>query len=171
MGLGYRYAKYTLLALLAILTILFSISIQEFGIYFGFLLLVSVALTAIYLFLHFDENINEKLIIEMAIDGFAGIIIFTYPEPNARFFMLDFSFWIAVMGMLHLVSGLFDKKNSNILWLYVISGIMMIVFGFIILNYSTDYLGSIVYLIGIVLGYYAFLNIYLLTYIKRQSSY
>ncbi len=123
MGLGYRYAKYTLLALLAILTILFSISIQEFGIYFGFLLLVSVALTAIYLFLHFDENINEKLIIEMAIDGFAGIIIFTYPEPNARFFMLDFSFWIAVMGMLHLVSGLFDKKNSNILWLYVISGI------------------------------------------------
>jgi len=167
MGLGYRYTKYILLALLAIVTIALSLSIQEFGIYFGILLLVGVALTSIYLFIHFDKKINEKLIIELAIDGFAGLIIFTYPEPNERFFMLDFSFWIAVIGMLHFVSGLFDKKNSNLFWLYIISGVMMIVFGFIILNYSTDYLGSIVYLIGIVLAYYAFLNIYLLN--KNKS--
>ncbi|MFK5856385.1 MAG: DUF308 domain-containing protein [Bacteroidota bacterium] len=162
MGLGYRYTKYILLAILAIATLVLSLSIQEFGIYFGILLLVGVALTSIYLFMHFDENINEKLIIELAIDGFAGLIIFTYPEPNARFFMLDFSFWLAVLGMLHVVSGLFDHRKSNLLWLYIISGIMMIVFGFIILNYSTEYLGSIVYLIGIVLAYYAILNIYLI---------
>jgi len=162
MGLGYRYTKYLLLAVLAVATLFLSLSIQEFGIYFGVLLLVGVALMAIYLFIHFDENINEKLIIELAIDGFAGLIIFTYPEPNARFFMLDFSFWIAVMGMLYFVTGLFDKKHSKLFWLYLISGIMMIVFGFIILNYSTDYLGSVVYLISIVLLYYAVLNVYLL---------
>jgi uncharacterized membrane protein HdeD (DUF308 family) len=162
MGLGYRYSKYILLAILAVATIIFTPTMQEFGIYFGILLLISAALTAVYLFIHFDENINEKLIIELAIDGFAGLIIFTYPEPNARFFMLDFSFWLAVMGILHFVSGLFDNKHSNLFWLYIISGIMMIVFGFIILNYSTDYLGSITYLTGIVLGYLAFLNIYLI---------
>jgi len=167
MGLGYRYTKYALLAILAIATLVFKLTIFEFGIYFGILLLVGVALTTIYLFLHFDENINEKIIIELALDGFVGLIIFTYPDPNARFFMLDFSFWIAVLGMLHFVSGLFDNKNSNFFWLYIISGIMMIVFGFIILNYSTNYLGSIVYLIGIVLAYYAFLNIYL---IKKTTN-
>ncbi len=161
MGLGYRYAKYALLTILAVATLVFSLSIQEFGIYFGILLLIGTALSAVYLFIHFDETINEKVILEMAIDGFAGLIIFTYPQPNARFFMLDFSFWIAIMGMLHFVAGIFDNKDSKLFWLYILSGIMMIVFGFIILNYSTEYLGSIVYLIGIVLAYYALLNIYL----------
>ncbi len=161
MGLGYRYTKYVLLTILAITMMVLSISIQEFGIYFGVLLLVGAALSTIYLFIHFDENINEKVIIELAIDGFAGLIIFTYPHPDARFFMLDFSFWIAVMGMLHLASGIFDKKNSKLFWLYILSGIMLIVFGFIILNYNTDYLGSVVYLIAIVLAYYGLLNIYL----------
>lgn len=162
MGLGYRYTKYLLLTILALISMIMSLSIQEFGIYFGILLLVSVSLSTVYLFIHFDENIDEKIILEMATDGFAGLIIFTYPQPDARFFMLDFSFWIAIMGMLHFVTGLFDKKNSKSFWLYILSGIMMIVLGFIILNYSTEYLGSIVYLIGFVLMYYAILNIYLL---------
>ncbi len=167
MGLGYLYVKYILLALLAIATIIFKLPIQEFGIYFGILLIVGVALTTIYLFIHFDKNINQKLIIELGIDAFAGLVIFTTPEPTVRFFMLDFSFWIAVMGMLHFTSGLFDHKNSNLFWLYIISGIMFIVFGFIILNYSSDYLGSVMFLIGIVLAYFAFLNIY---YLKKNKS-
>jgi len=161
MGLGYRYTKYALLTILAITMMVLSLTIQEFGIYFGVLLLAGAALSTIYLFIHFDENINEKVIIELAIDGFAGLIIFTYPQPDARFFMLDFSFWIAIMGMLHLASGIFDKKNNKLFWLYILSGIMLIVFGFIILNYNTDYLGSVVYLIAIVLAYYGLLNIYL----------
>lgn len=169
MGLGYRYTKYILLTILAIATLVLSLSIQEFGIYFGVLLLVGAALSAVYLFIHFDENINEKIIIELAIDGFAGLIIFTYPQPDERFFMLDFSFWIAVMGMLHLTAGLFDHKKSKYFWLYVLSGIMMIIFGFIILNYDTEYLGSVVYLIAIVLVYYALLNIYLTNKIKSFS--
>ncbi len=161
MGLGYRYTKYILLTMLGIAIMALSLSIQEFGIYFGVILLIGAALSTVYLFIHFDENINEKLIIELAIDGFAGLIIFTYPQPDARFFMLDFSFWIAVMGMLHLTSGLFDHKNNKYFWLYILSGIMMIVFGFIILNYSTEYIGSVVYLIAIVITYYGLLNIYL----------
>ena len=85
MGLGYRYTKYILLTILAIAMMALSLSIQEFGIYFGVLLLVGAALSTVYLFIHFDENINEKIIIELAIDGFAGLIIFTYPAPDARF--------------------------------------------------------------------------------------
>ncbi len=162
MGLGYLYTKYSFLAILAIATIVLKLPIQEFGIYFGILLIVGVALTTIYLFIHFDENINQKLIIELGVDAFTGLVIFTTPEPSIRFFMLDFSFWIAVMGMLHFTSGLYDHKDSKSFWLYIISGIMLIIFGFIILNYSQDYLGSVIYLIGIVLAYFSFLNIYLL---------
>ncbi len=169
MGLGYRYARNILFAILAVASFVLSLSVQEFGIYFGVTLLIGAALTAIYLFIHFNENINEKIIIELAIDGFAGLIVFTYPDPNARFFMLDFSFWIAVMGMLYFVSGLFDNRNSKLFWLYLISGIMMIVFGFIILNYNTNYLQSITYVISIVLAYYAFLNIYLLIKAKINT--
>lgn len=161
MGMGYRYTKYVLLTILSIATIALSLSIEEFGIYFGVSLLAGAALSVIYLFIHFNESLNEKIILELAMDGFAGLIIFTYPQPDQRFFMLVFSFWVAVMGMLHLATGLFDKKKSKLLWLYVLSSIMMIVFGFIILNYNTDYIGSIVYLIGIVLTYYSVLNIYL----------
>ena len=162
MGTGYRLTRSILLTILGIATLALSLSIKEFGIYFGVLLIVGAALTAVYLFIHFDESIDEKIVIELAIDGFAGLIIFTYPEPTNRFFMLDFSFWIALMGILHIASGLFNKKNSNLFWLYLLSGIMMLVLGFIILNYSIDYLGSVGYLIGIVLTYYAGLNIYLL---------
>lgn len=169
MGLGYRYTKYILLTILALATFILTLSIQEFGIYFGVLLLIGAALSAVYLFIHFDENINEKIILELAIDGFAGLIVFTYPEPDARFFMLDFSFWIAIMGMLHLAAGLFEHRNSKYFWLFVLSGIMMIVFGFIILNYNTDYIGSVVYLIAIVLIYYALLNLYLTYKIKSLS--
>jgi uncharacterized membrane protein HdeD (DUF308 family) len=159
---GYRFARHTLLAILGIATLLLSLTIKEFGIYFGVLLLVGAATSAVYVFMHFDKQINEKLIIEMIIDGFTGLIIFTYPEPTDRFFMLDFSFWIAIMGVLYIVSGLFDNRNSNRLWLYLLSGITMIVLGFIILNYSTEYIGSVSYLIGFILTYYSLLGIYLL---------
>ncbi len=169
MGLGYLYLKYILLATLAVATVFLSLSIQEFGIYFGVLLLVGTILSAIYLFIHFDNNINQKVVLEIAIDGFAGLIIFTYPLPDTRFFMLDFSFWIAVMGIIHLSSGLFDHKESKLFWLYVLSGIMMIIFGFIIINYNNEYMGSVIYLIAMVLAYYALLNLYLTMKNKSQS--
>ena len=162
MGSGYRITRSALLALYGITAIVLSLSVKEFGIYFGVLLMICAALTGIYIFLHFDKKIDKNIIIELAMDGFAGLIIFTYPLPTDRFFMLDFSFWIAVMGMLYMVTGLFDRELKKYFWLYILSGIVMIVLGFIILNYNTDYLGSISYLIGIVLTYYAGVNIYLL---------
>ncbi len=161
MGSAFRITRSAFLALYGIITIALALSIKEFGIYFGVILMVSAAISSIFLFLYFDKKIDKNIIIELAMDGFAGLIIFTYPDPTDRFFMLDFSFWIAVMGMLYMVKGLFDKKSRKYLWLYVLSGIMIIVLGFIILNYSTDYLGSVGYLIGIVLSYYGLINIYL----------
>ena len=167
---GYRLSRLILLLLLGIATLALSLSIEIFGVFYGIFLLIGAALTSVYLFLHFDQNIDEKIIIELAIDGFAGLIIFTYPEPNERFIMLDFSFWIAIMGILHVVSGLFNKKNSKLIWLYILSGIIMVVLGFIILNYNTEYIGSIGYLIGFVLTYYGGLGIYLLTKSRKNNS-
>lgn len=161
MGSGLRLTRSVILALYGIATMVLALSIKEFGIYFGVLLMLSAILTTVYLFIHFNEKIDEKIIIELITDAFAGLIIFTYPEPTDRFFMLDFSFWIAIMGMIYTTTGIFNKNISSYIWLYILSGLMMIALGFIILNYSTDYLGSVGYLIGIVLTYYSALNIYL----------
>jgi|GEM_PF-810518 len=166
---GYRLSRSIILALYGIITIALSLSVLEFGMYFGIILMICTALTSVYLFIHFSEKIDEKIIIELIIDGFAGLIIFTYPEPGERFFMLDFSFWIAMMGAIYLVSGLFNYKNSKYMWLYVLSGIMMIVIGFIVLNYSSEYLGSVGYLIGFILTYYSGLNI--IRYSYKLDSY
>ncbi len=168
MGKGYRITRFLLLTILGLSTLFLSLTIEEFGIYFGVLLLVGALISSVYLFINFSNKIDEKIVIELIIDGFLGLIMFTYPDPGERFIMLDFSFWIAVMGALYLVTGLFDNSKNNMLWLYVISGIMMIVLGFIILNYNTEYIGSVSYLIGIVLTYYSVLSIYLL--LKTTNS-
>lgn len=157
---GLRTTRSILLAIYGVVTLSLSLSVIEFGMYFGVLLLVSAALTSAFLFVNFDKKIDEKIVIELVIDGFAGLIIFTFPEPNHRFLMLDFSFWIAVMGALYLASGLFDKSIKSLFWLYILSGIMMIVIGFIIVNYSSEYLGSVSYLIGIILTYYSVLSLF-----------
>lgn len=161
MGTGYRVTRSVFLAAIAIITMALQLSIIEFGIYFGILLLMGSASTIIYLFIHFSEHIDQKVIIELAMDIFAGLIVFTYPEPNERFFMLDFSFWIAAMGMINLASGLFDKSKKDYLWLYILSGIVFIVFGFTIVNYNTEHLGSVPFLIGIILLIYSLLNFYM----------
>lgn len=158
MGSGYRIARSVILALYGIIAIALSLSVIEFGMYFGVILMISAALTAIYLFIHFSGKIDQKVIIEGIADGFAGLVVFTFPEPNVRFFMIDFSFWIAIMGALYFVRGIYNSKKSNYMWLYLLSGIIMIVIGFIIMNYSTDYIGSVSYLIGLILTYYAILN-------------
>ena len=162
MGSGYRIARTVIFALMAIATLALTLSVKEFGIYFGIVLMIGAATTILYLFLHFDEHVDQKIIIELAADIFAGIIVFTYPVPDDRFFMLDFAFWIAIMGMIHLATGIFDKSKVKYFWLFTLSGIMLMVFGFLIVNYSTDYLGSVAYLIGIVLLYYSVLNLYLI---------
>ncbi len=161
MGQSYRIARSVIYTLMAIATIGLTLSVKEFGIYFGIIMMIGAATTVLYLFIHFSEHVNEKVIIELAADIFAGLIVFTYPVPDDRFFMLNFSFWIAIMGMIHLATGLFDKSKSQYFWLFSLSGIMMLVFGFIIVNYNTDFLGSVAYLIGIVLLYYSGLNLYL----------
>ena len=162
MGTGYRIARSVLFALMAFATLALTLSVKEFGIYFGIALMIGAATTILYLFIHFNESVDQKIIIELAADIFAGIIVFTYPVPDDRFFMLDFSFWIAIMGMIHLATGIFDKSKSKFFWLFILSGIIMMVFGFLIVNYSTDYLGSVAYLIGMVLLYYSGLNLYLI---------
>ncbi len=162
MGTGYRLTRSVFLAAIAILTIILQLTIIEFGIYFGILLLMGAISTIIYLFIYFDEHIDQLLIIELAVDIFTGLIIFTYPEPDDRFFMLDFSFWLAIMGIINLTIGIFDKSRSSYFWLFVLSGITYVVFGFIILNYNTEHISSITTLIGLILFSYSLLNFYLI---------
>jgi uncharacterized membrane protein HdeD (DUF308 family) len=161
MGTGYRITRSVFLGTIAIITMALQLSIIEFGIYFGILLLMGAVSTIIYLFIHFSEHIDQKVLIELAMDIFAGLIVFTYPEPDSRFFMLDFSFWIATMGMINLATGLFDKSKKDYLWLFILSGIVFIVFGFTVVNYNEEHLASVPILIGIILLIYSLLNFYL----------
>ena len=130
--------------------------------------MVSAGLTVLFLFLQFDKPINEKIVMELIADGFSGIVIFTYPQSDERFFLVVFSFWIAWMGMLCLASGLLDKKHEKMMWLYTLLGIMFIVFGFIIMNYTSEMLSSVIYLIGFVTTIYGIFGLYNFLYKKSE---
>ena len=63
MNLGYRKARSVVLLLAAVLAIALNHTMDGFAVVFGISLIVSSALTLIYVFLHFDENINQKTVI------------------------------------------------------------------------------------------------------------
>ncbi|OFY51756.1 MAG: hypothetical protein A2W85_08825 [Bacteroidetes bacterium GWF2_41_31] len=157
----YSIIRSSLLIIIAFASLLLSMTINEFGFFFGVALLIGGALTAIYLFIHFDETLNEKVIMEALIDVFAGLVLLTFPEISQRFVLVDFAFWIAMMGILYLSGGFFNHKKSNYFWLYVLSGLALIIFGFIVMNYNPETLGSVNYLMSFAVILYGIVGIYL----------
>jgi len=160
MNLSLRTIRFVILLLAGLIAILLNQKMNGFSALFAISLSISVALTVIFLFFNFDKQINDKVIMELIADGFAGIVLFTYPQSDERFFLIVFSFWIAWMGILYLTSGLLDKKNEKMMWLYTLIGIMLIILGFVILNYSTEMLSSIIYLVGFTLVIYSSFGLY-----------
>ena len=160
MNLSLRTIRFVILLLAGLTAIFLNQKMNGFSALFAISLSISAALTVIFLFLNFDKQINDKVIIELIADGFAGIVLFTYPQSDERFFLIVFSFWIAWMGILYLTSGLLDKKNEKMMWLYTLIGIMLIILGFVILNYSTEMLSSVIYLVGFTLVIYSSLGFY-----------
>jgi cytochrome b subunit of formate dehydrogenase len=100
MKLGYRTGRNILFLILGFIAVSLKSNINGLSFYFGVAALSSAGLTLVYILLHFDENISREIITEMVIDGFSGLIIFTYPNSNNEFYMVIFSFWLAVMGTL-----------------------------------------------------------------------
>lgn len=168
MKLNLRSFRFLLLFLVGIVAIFLNQKVDGFSVLFGITLMISAGLTVLFLFLQFDKPINEKIVMELIADGFSGIVIFTYPQSDERFFLVVFSFWIVWMGMLCLVSGLLDKKHEKMMWLYTLLGIMFIVFGFIIMNYTSEMLSSIIYLIGFVTTIYGIFGLYNFLFKKSE---
>jgi len=155
MNLSLRIIRFIILLLAGLTAIFFNQKMNGFSALFAISLSISAALTVIFLFYNFDKQINDKVIMELIADGFAGIVLFTYPQSDERFFLIVFSFWIAWMGILYLTSGLLDKKIEKMMWLYTLIGIMLIILGFVILNYSTEMLSSVIYVVGFTLVIYS----------------
>ena len=168
MKLNLRSIRFLLLLLVGLVAVFLNQKVDGFSVLFGITLMISAGLTVLFLFLQFDKPINEKIVMELIADGFSGIIIFTYPQSDERFFLVVFSFWIVWMGMLCLVSGLLNKKHETMMWLYTLLGIMFIVFGFIIMNYTSEMLNSIIYLIGFVTTIYGIFGLYNFFYKKSE---
>lgn len=162
MKLTYRKSRAFILLFAGLLALGLSHTIDGYSVVFGISLLVSSALTLVYVFLHFDENINPKIVMEMIADGFAGLVIFTYPESNQDFLLIVFAFWALIMGMLLLTSGLLEEKNKDFLWSYTLEGIVMMVLGFVVMHYDAAYKSSVLYVVGFTLLIYSGMNLYLL---------
>jgi len=135
---------------------------------FAITLSISAMLTVAYLFINFDKEFNPKVIMELITDGFSGIVIFTYPQSDEAFFMVVFSFWIVFMGALYLSSGIANLNNKESLPVYLLTGIILIVLGFIIINYVSESINSVNYLIGFAMIIYAVINIYL--YLTKKAE-
>lgn len=168
MKLGYRKARAFILLFAGLLAIGLSHTLDGFSVVFGISLVVSSAITLVYVFLHFDENINPKIVMEMIADGFSGLVIFTYPVSNDNFLLIVFSFWIVFMGILLLTSGLLDEENKDFLWIYSLTGIVLMVLGFVVMHYDAAYKSSVLYVVGFTLLIYSGINLNLLFKRKRE---
>jgi len=125
-------------------------------------------MTLIYMFLHFDEHMAREIIIEMLVDGFSGLIIFTYPHSDNQFFTIVFSFWIFVMGVLMLTSGLLNKQNKDFLWGYILLGIFFLVSAFSIMHVTEESADILSYFIGFVLVIYSVAQLWLIAKRKQE---
>jgi len=166
MKLGYRKARSFILLLSGLLAIALNHTMDGYSMVFGISLLISSVFTLIYIFLHFDDDINQKIVMEMIVDGFSGLVIFTYPTSDQNFFLIVFAFWIVFMGILYLTSGLMDQKHKAYLWSYALTGIMALMLGFVIMHYKEEYMNSVLYLVGFTLLIYSGMNLYV--YYKRK---
>ncbi len=168
MKLGYRITRAALLLIPAILIFTTHISLEAASIVFGVAVLTGAFATMLYLFFHFDEKVNTKIMMEGLADAFFGVILFTYPTPDNQFFLIIFSAWIFYMGTLQLVSGLSIMEGTDYFWLYILAGIVFIALGFVIVNYNPMFKASVPSLVAIVLVLYSGTNLYLL--IKRKMD-
>jgi uncharacterized membrane protein HdeD (DUF308 family) len=159
---GYRKARSYVLLLAGLLALGLSHTMDGYSVVFGMSLVISAALTLVYIFIHFDETINQKIPIEMIADAFAGLVIFTYPLSSESFLLVDFAFWIVLMGAMTATSGLMEEKNKEYMWVYALAGIVMIVLGFVILHYQEEYKDSVLYLLGFTLIIYTGTNLFLM---------
>jgi len=157
----YSILRSSLLVVVAIAGLVWSLTIMEMGFFFGAALLVGAALTGIYLFLHFDEQMNEKVIMEPLMDAFAGLVLLTYPEISQRFVLADLAFWLAMNGILYLAAGAFDHQKTNRFWLYILGGLVCIIFGFTLINYDEKMISSAHYLLSFSILIYGALSNYL----------
>lgn len=168
MALGFRKARAFILLLSGLLALAINHTLDGFSVVFAISLLISSTLTLIYVFLNFDTTINQKIVMEMMVDGFSGLVIFTYPESNQNFFLIVFSFWIVFMGILITTSGLMEEKNKKFLWAYALVGIVSIMLGFVVLNYDQAYMSSVLYLVGFTLLIYSGMSLYI--FLKRKAD-
>ena len=168
MKLSYRIVRSFILLFAGLLAIALNHTIDGFSVVFGISLIIASILTLVYIFLHFDENVNQKTIMEMMLDGFSGLVIFTYPTSDQNFLLIVFAFWIVFNGILLLTSGLMDEKNKPYLWVYTLTGIMAIVLGFVTMHYDAAYMDSVLYFIGFSLLIYSGVNLYL--YFTRKTE-
>jgi uncharacterized membrane protein HdeD (DUF308 family) len=156
-----RIARSIVILLSGIAAIAFNQIMTGYSAIFGITLSISALLTVAYLFINFDKDFNPKVILELITDGFSGIVIFTYPQSNEAFFMIVFSFWVVFMGALFLNSAIIKIKDKESLPVYILSGIILIVLGFVIINYTSESINSVNYLIGFAMIIYSIINIYL----------
>ncbi len=168
MKLGYRITRAALLLIPAILIFTTNISLDGVSIVFGVSLLIGAFGTMLFLFFHFDEEMNTKVMMEGLSDAFFGVVLFTYPTPDNRFFLIIFSVWIFYMGTLQLVSGLSSMEGTDYFWFYILAGIIFLVMGFVIMNYNPRFKESIPGLVAIVLILYSGTCLYLL--MKRKKD-
>ncbi len=164
----YSILRSSLLVVVAIAGLVWSLTIMEMGFFFGAALLVGAALTGIYLFLHFDEQVNEKVIMEPLMDAFAGLVLLTYPEISQRFVLADLAFWLAMNGILYLASGAFNHPKSSKFWLYMLAGLVFIIFGFTLINYNQDFISSVNYLLAFSIFIYGGISLYLSVVRKKN---
>ena len=163
-----RIARSAVILISGISAITFNSMMSGFSFMFAITLSISAMLTVAYLFINFDKEFNPKVIMELITDGFSGIVIFTYPQSDEAFFMVVFSFWIVFMGALYLSSGIANLNNKESLPVYLLTGIILIVLGFIIINYVSESINSVNYLIGFAMIIYAVINIYL--YLTKKAE-
>lgn len=163
-----RIARSVLLLLTGIAGIAFNQIMGGFSALFGIALSISALLTVSYLFIHLNKEFNPKIILELIADAFSGIVIFTYPHSDEAFYMVVFSFWIVMMGGLFLSGAVRHLKNKETLPVYLLAGIMLIVLGFIIINYTSETINSVNYLIGFAMIIYSGINIYLYLHKKEE---
>lgn len=163
-----RKARSYLLLFAGLLAIGLSHTMDGYAVVFGISLVVSATTTMMYIFLHFDETINQKIVIEMIADGFTGLVIFTYPSSDQYFLLIAFAFWIVLMGSLLVTSGLMEERNKDFMWVYTLVGIMMMVLGFVTMHYEKEFMDSVLYLMGFSLIIYSGLNLFLMFKGKRD---
>ena len=137
-------------------------TVEGYSAMFGITLVVAALISVLHIFVYFDKQMNEKFLMELLLDGFSGVIIFTFNNSNEDFFLTVFAFWAFVNGMFYLTSGLIDKNNKSYLALYSLLGIALMSLGFMPLHINEDSYGSVVYVIGFTLVLYSASNLYLL---------